>query len=214
MSNDVATKIDRLFSTYPKRKYPKGQIVVFAGENPGHVFYITKGKVREYDISYRGDEIVMNLFKPPAFFPMAWVINKSKNSYFYKTESETEMHIIPADEALQILKDNPDVMLDLIGRLYRGLDGLLGRMVHLMSGTAKQRLLYELVVECRRFGEKQDDGSVMLHATEADFAARSGLTRETVSREMHSLKADGLISIDAKSMRVHDLRALEEKLRT
>ncbi len=208
----VSDKIQRHFSQYPKRSYPKGQILVFADESPAHIFYIVKGRVRKYDISYRGDEVIVNIFKPPAFFPMSWAINRSPNRYYYKTETETELHVVPVDDALDFVKDNPDVMLDLLSRIYRGMDGLLGRIVHLMSGSAKSRLLYELIIECRRFGSKQSNGSYKLPASEVDLAARSGLSRETVSREMHKLKADGLATVNSQGITVKNLEDLEKKL--
>ena len=43
-------------------------------------------------------------------------------------------------------------MYDGLSRLYTGMEGLLGRIVQLMSGGARSRLLYELAVKCRRFG--------------------------------------------------------------
>jgi CRP/FNR family transcriptional regulator len=212
MDTDIPKKIDDFFSKYPKRSYPKGQILVFAGENPQHIFYIKSGRVRKYDVSYRGDEVIVNLFKPPAFFPMSWAINNSDNDYFYKAEIDSVLHLVPGDDALQFIKDNPDVMLDLLGRLYRGMDGLLGRVVHLMSGTAKSRLLYELIIECRRFGKQQPDGSYLLESNEGDLAARSGLTRETVSREIKKIKDQSLIQLDSKGIHIKDLTELEKKL--
>jgi CRP/FNR family transcriptional regulator, cyclic AMP receptor protein len=212
MSTEVASKVHEFFSKYPKREYPKGQILVFADENPEHIFYLTEGQVREYDVSYRGEEVIVNIFKAGAFFPMSWAINKTPNHYFFKTEKETELHAVPADAALQFLKDNPDVTLDLLARLYRGLDGLLGRVVHLMSGTAKSRLLYELIIECRRFGQQQPDGSYVIKANETDLAARSGLSRETVSREMHKIKKNSWVEVAKGSILVHDITLLENAL--
>lgn len=214
MDSPVAQKVQQHFSQFPRRSYPKGQILVFADESPEHIYYITKGLVRKYDVSYRGDEVVVNLFKPPAFFPMSWAINRTPNKYFYKTETETEVHIVPADEALAFLKANPDVMLDLLSRIYRGMDGLLGRVVHLMSGTAKSRLIYELIMECRRFGEKQADDSFLLKTNEMDLAARSGLSRETISREMRKLKDRDMVSISTKGIVVKQLASLEKMLGT
>src|SRR5579875_2445544 len=136
MSEEVADKIHRTLSAYPKRTYPKGQIIVFADESPEHIFYIVKGKVIKYDVSYRGDEVIVNVFKPPAFFPLSWAVNGSHNAYFYKTDAETELYVVPAEDVIKFLKANPDVMYDLISRIYRGMDGMLTRMVQLMSGTA------------------------------------------------------------------------------
>lgn len=212
MDSAVARKVEKHFSKFPKRSYPKGQILVFADEDPEHVFYITKGRVRKYDVSYRGDEVVVNVFKPPAFFPMSWAINRAPNKYFYKTETDTELHVVPADDALKFIKDNPDVAFDLLSRIYRGMEGLLGRVVHLMSGSARSRLLYELIIECRRAGAKNKDGGYALDLSEVDLAARSGLSRETVSREMHKLKIDKLASVSGKNIKVNSLEALEKKM--
>jgi CRP/FNR family transcriptional regulator, cyclic AMP receptor protein len=209
---DVASKIESHLSKYPKRSYPKGQILIFADENPEHIYYLIQGKVRCYDVSYRGDEVIVNIFKPPAFFPMSWAINQTPNKYFYKTEETTELHVVPVADALEFIKTNPDVMLDLLSRVYRGVDGLLGRVVHLMSGSAKSRLLYELVIECRRFGDKTEDGTYALKVSEVDLAARSGLSRETVNREINKLKTEGLIAIGGKGIVVKDLPKIEKKV--
>jgi CRP/FNR family cyclic AMP-dependent transcriptional regulator len=167
MPSDITDKIHQRFSTSPRREYPKGQILVFGDENPDHIFYIVEGQVRKYDVSYRGDEVIINVFKPPAFFPMSWALNQAPNKYFYKTETPVVLHAVPTGDALAFLKENPDVMLDLLSRVYKGLEGMYGRLVHLMSGTARSRLIYELIIESRRFGSQQDDGSYMLKSNRA-----------------------------------------------
>lgn len=212
MPSDIADKVRQHFSTYPLRKYPKGQILVFAGENPEHIFYIVKGRVRKFDVSYRGDEVIINVFQPPAFFPMSWALNQTPNKFFYKAENEVEVHLVPASDALQFLQDNPDVALDLLSRLYQGLEGFYGRLVHLMSGTAGSRLLYELIIECRRFGNKQPDGTYVLESSEGDLAARSGLSRETISREMKKIKDNGWVTIGQGGIVVTNLAELEKAL--
>lgn len=195
MDTLITLKVKKKFSAYPKRLYPKGQIVLFADEDPAHVFYILSGKVRMFAITYRGDEVITNIFSDGAFFPMSWAINGVPNAYFFKTEEDTIIHLVPPDDARQFLRDNPDVVMDLLSRLYKGTDGLLGRMVHLMSGSAKSRLMYELLIESRRFGEKLKDGTIKLRVNEQDLAARAGITRETVSRQIQRLKAKGWLRI-------------------
>jgi CRP-like cAMP-binding protein len=209
---DVRDTIWEFFSKYPKHTYPKGQILVFAGEDPEHIFYLVKGRVRQYDLTYRGDEVAVNIFKPPAFFPMSWAINRTQNQFFFKTEVETEAHVVPPDDAVEFLKANPDVTFDLLSRVYRGTDGILGRMVHLMSGTARSRLLYELIIECRRIGEKHQNGMCTLTLNETDLAARSGLSRETVSREIRHMKAEGWIEITGQKIIVTHIEQLEGSL--
>lgn len=212
MDAKVALKVDTYFSTFPKRSYPKGQILIFGEENPEHIFYLVTGKVKQYDISYRGDEIIVNVYKPPAFFSMSWAINHTPNRYFYTTEEPTEVHVVPVQDAMKFIQENPDVALDLLSRLYRGVDSILERMCHLMSGTARSRLIFELIIECRRFGIQNTDNSYTLSTREIDLAGRSGLSRETVSREIHKLKNNKYLSIKRGALVVNDVAALEALL--
>lgn len=211
MPESLADRVDDFFSQYPERTYPKGQILIFADEDPGYIYYLKKGRVRVYDVSYKGDEVIVNIFKTGAYFPMSWAINKQPNRYFYKTEGDTTLHMIPPAEVIAFIKTNPDIMLDLLSRLYSGLEGLLERQVRLMSGSAKERLVYEIILECRRFGI-QDKNTYSLDISEVELAARSGLSRETVSREIHKLKLDGLIRISKSKLIVADYSLLQQKI--
>ncbi|HSX29262.1 MAG TPA: Crp/Fnr family transcriptional regulator [Candidatus Saccharimonadales bacterium] len=210
----ASEKVAAFFSNYPLRTYPEGQILIHAGDQPQAILYIASGKVRQYDISYRGDDVVVNIFKEGAFLPMLWAMTEAENRYFFAAETELQVHMAPKDDVVAFMHENPDVVYDLLTRLYRGLDGLLGRLSHLMAGSAKSRLMYELLIESRRFGKRADDGTVSLSITEADLAARAGLSRETVSRELQKIRRDGLVSIDRASIVIASVEGLEQKLGT
>lgn len=193
MADNVSDKIEAFFSQFRVRKYSKGQILILSGDDTDYVYNLVDGRVKQYDVTYRGDEIILNTFKPPAFFPMSLAINKTDNPYIYEAESDIEVRQAPADEVIAFLKANPDVLFDLLSRVYRGVDGLIGRMVHLMASSAKGRLMYELLIECRRFGRNKPDGSCVLEVNEKELGSKAGLSRETVSREMSKLVRDKLV---------------------
>jgi len=212
MTEDIAQKIEGFFNQYRSRSYGKGQILILNGDGTDHVYHLVKGRVKVYDVTYRGDEIILNVFKPPAFFPMSLAINNVQNPYVYEAETDITIHQAPSEEVIDFLRANPDVLYDLLSRLYRGVDGLLGRMAHLMGGSARSRVLYELLVECRRLGTRRADGSCVVDLKEADLAARAGLTRETVSREMRKLINQSFVEVTRKGIVVYDMRAIQEKL--
>ena len=194
MNPVVAQKIETFFDAYPVRHYVRGQIVIDAHEAPSHVFHLLEGRVKQYDISYSGDEVVLNVFKPPAFFPMSYAINQTPNTYFYEVETAAELQLAPGDAVVDFIKDNPDVLFDLLSRVYRGTDGLIGRLAHLMAGSARSRILNVLLIECRRFGTPRGQGTAIT-LTESDIGAHAGLARETVSREIRKLKDEGLVAV-------------------
>lgn len=173
----IEKKIEHYFSKYPARTFERKDILVQAGSNPPGVFYITTGRVLQYDISPAGNTVIVNVFKPPAFFPMSWAINQGDNSYFFEAATKVVAHIAPAPDVVTFLQGNPDVLFDLLARVYRGTDGVLRRMAHLMGGSAKNRLIFELINSGLRFGEPLQGNEVLIALTESDLARQSGLAR-------------------------------------
>lgn len=220
MDSSITQKLDTFFKQFTYQTYKKGEIIIQAYDDPSGIFYLKSGIVKQYAISKKGDEIVLNMYKQHAFFPMNWAINKSSNSYFWEAASDVEVWKAPSEEAAEFIRDNPDVMYDLLSRVYRGTDGLLLRMTYLMSGDAYTRLITEIIIQTKRFGkyktahssENTDRGAYEIAIAEKDLASRAGMTRETISREMKKLKDKGLVTFNKKLLIIHNLDKLEEEL--
>ncbi len=212
MDAHTATQIENFFSNYKIRKYPKGQILILNGDGTDVIYNIVEGRVKQYDVTYRGDEVILNTFKPPAFFPMSLAINKAENPYIYEAETDIEVRQAPSDDVIEFLKSNPEVLFDLLSRVYMGVDGLIGRMAQLMAGSAKGRLMFEIHIECRRFGNVDKDGSCTFTINERSLGARAGLSRETVSREMGKLIDEKLVSFVGGKLTITNLEVFEGKL--
>lgn len=209
----VSGKIADFFSQFRQQKYKKGEILIRADDDPSGIFYLEEGVVKVYAISKKGDELVLNLYKPVAFFPMTWGINNSPNHYYYEAVVDISIRRAPRDAVIEFVKNNPDVLYDLMGRVYRGVDGMLMRMTYLMSGSANARLISEILIQAKRFGKK-DGEKVLLAISEKDLASSAGMTRETVSREMKHLKDQGLVAFKKSTLVIRDMERLEEALST
>lgn len=214
MDKQVAEKIEGFFSNYPVKTYRKGQILIYRGEEPAGIFHIISGRVKQYDVSDEGHSVVVNIYKPSTFFPMQWAINKTKNQYFFETVTAVKLHQASPEDTVKFLKENADVMFNLLSRVYSGLDGILRRAAHLMASKASIRILFELIIECKRFAQKQKDGSYIIPMHAYELADTAGLSRETVSRELVVLKNAGLIAVNRRHIIVKDLQKLEEALGT
>lgn len=205
----IQTKIKQDFAKYRSRKYEAGQTILFAHEKPPGLFYIVEGKVSMHDFSPKGNEIVLNVYEPGRFFPLGWALNDTPVNFFYKAEAECTVIIVPSPKAIEYITSNPAVCLEVLQGIYRKTDRTFQRMAYLMSSTAARRLLYEILVECRRFGNVRRDGSTFIELREVDMAIRSGLSRETVSREFQKFKEQGMIQFDKSGINVPSVEALE-----
>lgn len=205
-------KVDRFFSGYRELRYSKGEIIVFAGENNNNVYYLIEGKIRKYSVNYKGDEIILTMFRPPSFLPIAQAINqKTINRFYYAAETDVVVRRAPTQNVVEMLNKNPDVMMQLLLRVNRALDEFLGRAVSLMASNALSRVAYEIYIETTRFGTKEDE-HYLIGLTERNIAARTGLTRETVNREIRKLKDMNAVAVERRGIIVKDLGYLEKKL--
>lgn len=212
MDKSIQLKLDNFFKKYKRQSFKKGEILIRADENPSGVYYLTKGLVKEYAISKKGEEIVVNIFKPNSFFPMSWAINETANEYYFEALKEIETWKAPREDALELIKVNSDMTFDLLKRVYKGTDGLISRMVYLMSENAYDRVLIELIISSKRFGKSLPNGQIALDCTEKELAAQTGMTRETISREIKKLKVKSLVSFKDNILIIFDLKKLEKEL--
>lgn len=211
MDISLAATLEAFFSQFRTYKYKKGEILIRAGDAPGGIYYLKSGKVKQYSISRNGEELVVNIFKPISFFPMSWAINNTKNDYFFEAMDNLELIKAPKEKVVQFIKDQPEATFDLLSRVYIGLDGILQRMTYFMAGSAYTRLITEIVIIAKRFGTK-DGYKYTITSTEKDVASQSGMTRETVSREIKIMKNKGLLTFARNEIIVPDIRLLETEL--
>lgn len=211
MNELVSKKISKFFSTYKLRDIKKGEILIQGNTNPEHIFYLVEGLVKMYVISKNGNIIVLNIFKSGAFFPISLLVNDSPNPYYYESLTPVKIKATPNEKVLKFLKSNPDVLFDLLQRLYKGIDGLLLKLTFAMSSSARTRLITELITEAKRFG-KTENKYYELDISINDLATTVGLARETVSREIKQLRNEKIISVKRRKIIIFSLKRLENEI--
>lgn len=211
MAGDITKQVTSFFSDYRRMPFPKGQLLLLPGDLPDSVYYLESGRVSVYDVSYKGDEVVLYTFMPSSYFPMASVINGAVNRFFYKADADSIIRKAPSVAFKQFIASNPDMGFHLLSRAYERFDFVLERMLHLISSTARNRLIFELITEYASYGVSGGNaGYIETH--ESDIAARAGLSRETVSREMRYLKDAGLVRVSSHKLHILDYSRLSRLL--
>lgn len=211
INHKIQDKLAEFFLESDERTYRKGDTIIFANQDPEGVLFLVDGLVEQYDVTPEGNKITVNIFKQGSFFPMSWAINKTPNAYFFGALSDVKLKRAHPDAVAKFLQENPEVMFDLLSRVYKGTDGLLRRLVLAASGIASNRLIFELLIEAYRFGDEAYGAKKIIKVKQSNLAARSGLARETVSRELHKLQDEGLVRLTKQGIVLH-VEALEEKL--
>lgn len=202
------------FSTFPRYEFKKGDSILRPDDTPQRVYFLEAGVVKMYAISQKGDEVILNTYKSGSFFPMAWAITNTPNKYYHDALSDVTVFGAPREKVVEFLKSEPQVMYDLLARIYTGLDGFYEKMSRIMSGSAYSCVITEILIRAKRFGQENTDQNITVSLTEKDIAFSAGLTRETVSREMRVLKQKGLVQYEKNILTISHLSSLEKELET
>lgn len=164
--------------------------------------------------SPKGEEVVINVFKSGSFFPVQAVVHEEswKNEFSFVAVEDLVVYKAPLAEAKAFLQQHPEVVWNLLQRIYRGLDGMFLRLAQLMAGSARSRVIQEVITRARRFGVRDESGIWVVPVAENELAALTGVTRETVSRVLSELKHKGLASYALQEISIPDLERLEEEV--
>jgi len=213
MESNIVETLRSFFAQYPTKEFKKGELLIRASANIPGVFFIENGVIRRYFLSENGEEITLNLYKPHTFLPMSWAIADVPNTHFYEAMTHVTARLAPKEHVLKFLQKEPDVVYDLLRRIYIGMEGLWMHIESLTAGNSYTKLIASLVVLAKRFGEKNAHSLVInLKMSEKDIANYAGMSRETASRELQKLKKEGIVSFDKSILTVHNMQELENRL--
>lgn len=209
-----STLVKSFFAHYPAKTYQHDKILIEPNNSSDFIYFVESGKVKKYNLNYRGDKIILTMFRPGSFLPIADAFNQDlKNCFYYSPEGEAVLRVAPKQEVYDFLTKNPEVVFDSLRRINRRLIEFQNRSLSLMAGNASSSVAYEIYVEASRFGSEDDKkGSISINLTEKGIASRCGLTRETVNREIRKLKDNNLVIVERNGLVVIDLAGIEKRL--
>lgn len=207
-------KLVGLFHNGTKLTYKKGEYIIRPGESPAAVFYIESGLVKAYDITKYGEENLLIIRKEHEIFPLIWAMTGKERRVIYEALSEVIVWRVDPKDYLKFIEQNNDVLaplLDMTVEMYRIHSE---RIINLEYRTVRERLMSFLVTMSTRFGEKTDDGTViMVPLKQQDIASSINASRETTSRELSLLERKGLVcSSKTQFITIKDLAKLKSYL--
>lgn len=201
------------FTRYPILTYKKGEMILRAEDPPHGVSYIEKGVVRQYAINGAGETLMLQLYRPGAFFPMTWVMSDAPNRYFFEAATPVSLRRAPRQDVRRFLDQHPQVVKDFLERLLTGVVGLWSRIEQLVLESAYAKTILLLLYYASKFGLRTNGGVTLeLSPTHREIAAWIGTTRETASLQVEALKRKKLLRSRGRQLIIPSLAALEKEL--
>ena len=206
-------QVSKFFASAPEKSFSKGSIIINPEDNLEKVYYLTRGKVKQYVLSSSGEEIIIHIFRPGSFFPIMLVLGGATNRFYFQTLTKCKVRISTSREVVEFLKKEPASLYDLTVRFAKGLDGLTTRIESLLGEKAQDRIISLLLYLSEKFGKETHEGiKINLPLSHQEIAKWVGLERETVTRQLKALNAKGLIKYMRRKITITDTKVLAKTI--
>lgn len=201
-----------LAATARERRLARGEVLFSAGDKADGLFVVVTGMLRAFRQTREGREQTIHAEGPGATLAEVPVFDGGPYPSTVQAEEDSLVLFVPQQSIRHLLTKNPEAALAALALLARRLRSVAGLAEQLALKDVAQRLAAMLAEEAvSQAGELKDGVSFSLPLPHQGIAARLGSVREVISRQLHKLVDDGVISARGHRIVVLDAAMLRAR---
>jgi len=206
------SEIIQLLNTTPYQihSYEPESIIAHSGNNCENLFLLLQGSIRGEMCNYRDKSIVVSEIHAPDTFAEAFLFaNKNKLLINIIATTNAKILIIYKNDLLNLLNKNKKILNNYLNITSNRFVIVTEKVKFLMIKTIKGKLAnYILDLEKENIGKTR----FKLEKTHIELAALFGITRPALTRNLLSLKNEGILEIKNKEIKITDRERLIQQL--
>ncbi len=189
--------LEQIASHLIERRSPRNTTIVEEGLPGDYMYIIREGRVKVTKLSDDGREKILEFLDEGAFVGEMALFERAPRSASVKTLTPVRLLALSRIDFIGLLKKSPDLDMAVIQELWRRLRTINEQASALSFQRVKDRtkgLLIRLTREPQGDGSRRRTPSL----THQQIADMIGTSRETVTRVVKELKADGWLDQEGK----------------
>ncbi|MFP5236204.1 MAG: Crp/Fnr family transcriptional regulator [Acidobacteriota bacterium] len=206
-------ELQQLATRTSRKVFSSGELLFSEGEPCNGLHIIVRGRVRIFKTSMSGREQVLAVNEPGESVAELPVFDGGPFPASAMAIEDAEVAFISRRDFQAYCLEHPEVALKVLSVVGGRLRRLVGIIEELSFTTIRQRLIAVLLKLAQSEGRTTPQGvEFELPTTHQDLANQLGTVRELISRNLMRLQAEGILDVDARHIRVKNLKALNAAL--
>ncbi len=203
--------VGTIFADAHVRHYDAGVVLSDPGAAPQCAFQVAAGALKVTKLLSNGREILITILEPGAVWSDDALIKGYWRETYIETISPAHVRSVGNQQFEERVYRDPEIVAGLMNRIGEQVSDALTLLDDFRGRDVATRLASLIVRLSKQYGVAQGESVLIdLPFTHQDLANMIGTARETVSRNMSRLRADGLVRDDGlATLEVLDLRKLE-----
>lgn len=191
----MVQNFEQFTASYPSIIFEKGQTVLLKDEVPKGTYIIESGIIKTYTINAAGEERIISIDTKGEDIPIGFTIGLiDRCQYFYTAYTRCTIRVVPCDEYLKHLAENPESLYKRHIRLTKILLTNLNRIEALEQSNTSEKVARTLLYMADTLGSTFPNKTIRkLSITQQDIANALGLTRETAGIVLKKLELKQLL---------------------
>ena len=186
------------------RSYEANELVIDYEDESNDVRFIVSGHLR----IATGKEVILSEMRDGEYFGEIAAIDGSGRSANVTALARSQMCLMPQSLFMEMLETQPSVNRSVLETLAARVRQLNMRLAEHCFLQTRHRLYNELLRLSRPRPSNPGQRSISPPPTQKDLASRIGTRREVVSREIASMKREGILDKTTGALILCDLRRL------
>ncbi len=209
MDETLIEKIGKMTSMSVVKKH---QPIYFGDEPSRSIFFLKDGHVKLSRISEDGKEVIIDVVGPGEVFgELSLVSEEGQRDEIAETLDEALVCAMSAADFQKVMKDNPELNLEITKKIGMRLRKIQKRVEDLMFKDVQQRIAGFLFEYANEFGKvKNNIITVNNPLTHQDIALLSGCSRQTTTSILDGLRKARLIDFSREKFVILDLDKLRD----
>ena len=198
-----------LRSSMQLRRFRKGQPIFNQGDPGDSLLLVSTGRVKLFVENEHGEQLTILLCEQGDCFGEMAVLDGGSRSASAEALEATETWTVTRKTFIDLIRQQPDVSLNLISFLCAKLRADLDRMEEFIFLDTYHRTGRQIV----RMASVGADGEYAVNITQDELARLVGSSREQVNRVLQDLSSMGHITISRGKIEIRDKISMEQMMR-
>jgi CRP-like cAMP-binding protein/FixJ family two-component response regulator len=194
------------------RVYKKKEFVFFEGQQPNHLYLISRGEVKTYKSNNNGKEFITGLHGPGQFMGFVSLLENKPHNDSAIAVKEAEVYLIPREDFLTMIYTNKEIARKFIGMLASHLYEAENTMFELAYQSVRQRVANILIKLDVPLSAPQNEAT-SISVARKDLSKMVGTSTESLNRTLADFKDEGLIELHEKMIKIVQRSRLERATR-
>ena len=191
--------IDQFLAQKKIYKYKKDETIYCRGNQSNHIFLIKKGLIKTFKINELGKEYITGFFTNEQYFGYSSFAKQLPHFENSVAITNTQLYKINQDEITAIVNNNPQVVFNFINLLASNLIEVKEQLILLAYGSVRKKTAVTLLKLLEKYPLKHKNE---LTISRKNLANSIGVAKETLTRTLQDFKAEKLIELTSKSIKI------------